>query len=338
MSADSSAAPTPAAAPPAAPPAKSRVRAAAIAVVAIVIVIVVVLAGLYYAKIGPFASSSSVALEEGGFTLGQVVTFTYNGTNTYLCTPGMSTMFPGNSTATAAAGTTMCEVGNAQQNAIFQVPEWVLVPAFAGLSVFGVSALGASSDGFPTMNGTTVLTDCGAGGTKAACVDHPTYLYSPLFVAVEQSIGKPGGYGGLPPGVLPTPAHDHVINTSTDYPNVQWGTIAVLVLDPNILPDRASGACTATVHSNLSNPIGNCLTSLAALDRAATTCSSSVVAYNTATANPIWKTLNGLAKGTVCDQVVVPGDLTIPQINANLNGNLYIPFKVTPGAPSSFPS
>lgn len=311
-----------------------------VAVVAVIIVIIVVAATVLYVYPGYLKPSSSppAVLEEGGFTLGQVVTFVYNGSNTYLCTPAMSVMFPGNSTAASAAGTTPCEVGNASQNAVSQVPEWVLVPAYAGLSIFGVPALGASSSGFPTMNGTTVLTDCGAGGSAAACVDHPSYLYSPLFTAVEATIGAASGYGGLPPGVLPTPAHDHVINTSATFPNVQWGTIAVLVLDPNILPDRATGACSATVHSNLSSPTGNCLTSLAALDRATSTCSSSVVGFNGATRNPIWKELNNLTGTTVCDQVVVPGDVSITQVNDDLNSNLYIPFLVKPGAPGAFPA
>jgi hypothetical protein len=331
---EQSGAPTPPPPPP--PPKRGKLLTV---VVAVVIVVGVVLAGLFALKVGPFAPSSSPKpLDEGGFTLGQVVTFTYNGTNTFLCTPGMSTMFPRNATAAAAKGTTPCEIGNASQNAVSQVPEWVLVPAYAGLSVFGVPALGSSSSGFPTMNGTTILADCGAGGSRAACLDHPTYLYSPFFTAVEQAIGQPGGYGGLPLGVLPTPAHDHVINTSATYPNVEWGTIAVLVLDPNILPDRQTGLCAQAVGSNLSNPIGNCLTSLAALNRAAGTCSSSVVAFNSAVANPIWKTLNALTTTTVCAQVIVPGDVTIVQIDNTLDSNLYIPFSVSPGAPPSFPT
>ena len=308
-------------------------------IAAIVVAVIVVAAGalvyVYYLKPG---SKPSALLQEGGFTMGQVVTFTYNGTNTFLCTPGMSVMFPGNATAAAAATTTACEVGNASQSAVFQVPEWVLVPAFAGLSVFGVAALGASTDGFPMVNGTAILTDCGAGGSHSACVDHPTYVYSPFFAAVELDIGSASGYGGLSLGVLPTPSHDHVINTSATYPNVQWGTIAVLVLDPNILPDRVSGQCSATVRSNLTSATGNCLTSLPAIERASRTCSSSVIAFNSAVRNPIWATLNVLTKSNVCAQVVVPGDATIPQIDNNLNSNLYIPFAVSPGAPSTFPS
>jgi hypothetical protein len=311
------------------------------AVIGVIVVIIVVLAVVLYVYPGYLKPSSSAnSLQEGGFTLGQVVTFTYNGTNTFLCTPGMAVMFPGNATASAAAAKTSCEVGNASQNAVpSQVPEWVLVPAYAGLSIFGVAALGASSSGFATVNGSPLLTQCGAGGSHAACVDHPAYLYSPLFTAVELSINQPNGYGGLPLGVLPTPSHDHLINTSATYPNVEWGTIAVLVLDPNILPNRATGTCTATVATNLTSPTGNCLNSLPALERATKTCSTSVVAFNSATSNPIWKTLNKLfAKTAVCQQVVVPGDITITQVDNNLNSNLYIPFAVSPGAPGTFPS
>jgi len=307
---------------------------------AIAIVIVVVLAGVltYYYVYHPSSSSggSSPVLEAGGFTMGQLVTFVYNGTNTFVCTPSIQSLYPANATAAAAAAKTGCEVGAANQSAVPQVPEWILVPAFLGLSIFGVSALGADSTGYPTTNGTTVLTECGGGGSAAGCEDHPTYLYSPFFTQVEDHQGLSMGYGGLPLGVLPTPAHDHLINTPTTYPNVYWGTITVLVLDPNILPDRSTGQCTAVVHSNLTNPTGNCLTSLTALNQAFTTCSSSVVAYNTVLNNPIWKTLISLGVSP-CAQVVVPGDITIPQVDNNLNGNLYIPFAVQPGLPSSFP-
>ncbi|MCI4319408.1 MAG: hypothetical protein L3J87_02100 [Thermoplasmata archaeon] len=324
MSGTSAAPSAPAAAPPAAPPKPKRTGM----ILAIVVVVLVVLAALgvyYYTR--P-KSSSAPPLQEGGFTAGGVVTFTYNGTNTWVCTPGLLTFF---SQATAAAAVTPCEAGAASQNAVpDQLPEWVLVPAFAGLSIFGVTALGASTDGFPTFNSGTVLTQCGAGGTTSACVDHPKLIYSPLFTAVEQHINLTAGYGGYPEGVLPTPSHDHLLNTTDNVPNVPWGTIVVLVFDPNIFPDRATGACTATVASNLSAPTAHCLTSFAALAAALSTYSTSVTSANAK--NPIWQTTQsgGL-------QVYVPGDVTIAQLN-NLDSNLYIPFAVTPGAPSSFPT
>lgn len=325
----------PAAPPPPAPP-KPRGRWW-IPLVAVAVVVIVVAPTLLYVYPGYLRKPSSSALTEGGFTMGQVVTFTYNGSNTYVCTPDLSVMFPGNASAAAAASATECEVGNASQNAVpGQVPEWVLVPGFAGLSVFGQTALGSTSDGFPTVNGSTLLTDCGGGASPSACVDHPTYLYSPFFVAVEVHLGL-GGVGGLDLGVLPTPAHDHLINTNPTYPNVPWGTIAAIVLDPNIFPDRATGTCTEIVPSNLTRPTANCLTTLTALDAATQTCSTSVTDFNAAVSNPIWATLNVLTGTTVCQQVVVPGDVTITEVNSDLDSNLYIPFSVSPGAPSSFP-
>ncbi len=297
-------------------------------VVAIVVVVIVVVAGLAYYFIALRPSGGGTGpLEAGGFTAGQVVTFVYNGTTTYLCTPSLLTFFP---SATQAAAVTNCEVGAANQSAVEQVPQWVLVPAFAGLSIFGVTGLGANDRGFPVYQNAAVLTDCGAGGTATGCVDHPSALYSPLFADVETHLNITNGYGGFPEGVLPTPAHDHLLNTSTTYPNVQWGTIVVLVLDPNIWPDRASGSCSAVVSSNLSQPTGHCLTSIASLAAALTTESSAVATGNSG--NPIWETL-----GSPAVQVVIPGDVSVAEIN-NLDGNLYIPFAVQPGAPSSFPT
>jgi hypothetical protein len=305
-------------------------------VIALVVVVVLIVAGgaaYYYVTMKKSPSSSNgvnESLEMGGFDNGQIVTFLYNGTNTELCTPSATSLFPSDPNASLAATHTACEVGAADQNAVPQVPQYILVPAFAGLSIFGVPALGASSHGFPEVNGSVLLTQCGAGGTSTACPAHPTYIYSPEFTAVEDHLGIAANAepGGLPPGTLPTPAHDHLIDTATTYPNVYWGITVVLVLDPNIYPAQMSPTCTASVPSNLSSATGNCLTSYAALQRAMTTCSSSAVAFNSAVKNPIWQTL-----GSGCDQVVVPGGSL-----GDLNANLYIPFSVSPGAPPMFPS
>jgi hypothetical protein len=308
------------------------------ALAAIVVVVLVVVGGLgyYYAVYQPAhpgASGSSVneSLEMGGFDDGQVVTFLYNGTTTSLCNPTMGVMFPHDVNATAATKYTDCEVGNASQTAVPESPQYILVPAFAGLSIFGVGALGANASGFPTLNGTTLLTDCGAGGTLTACPDHPTYLYSPLYTAVEDHLNLTMGYGGLSPGVLPVPAHDHLLNTPTQVSNIYWGTVVVLVLDPNIFPAQMSPTCSVVSASNLSSPTGNCLTSFAALQRAVTGCSSSTADYNGAAKNPIWQTLVSVGVPS-CAQVYVPGG-----INA-LNSNLYIPFSVSPGAPPMWPA
>ena len=320
--------------PPAAPaPAKSSsARTVGIAVAAIVVVVIVVVAGLYVAKIGPFApANSSGATSEvaGGFTEGQVVTFVYTGN--YQCTPSLTAYFPNESSITS---TTTCEAGAANQTAVSgQVPQWVLVPAFAGLSIFGVASLGANDRGFPQFQGGALPTDCGGGGSPTGCPDHPVAMYSPAFTTVEKFLNMSSGVGGYPEGVLPTPAHDHLLNTSTTFPNVPWGSIVVLVFDPNIWPDRVTGACTARVASSLSSATGNCLTTIAALDSALTTSTTAIATANGGSpGNPIWKAFGGPNA-----QVVIPGDLTIAQIN-HLNTNLYIPFSVQPGAPSSFPS
>jgi hypothetical protein len=286
------------------------------------VVILVGAAGIYVYYMTPKAAPKSIS-EAGGFAMGAPVTFVYNGTDTYLCTPSLLTFYPN---ATQAASSTPCEVGAAGQNAVLQYPEWALVPAFAGLSVFGIQSQGANARGFPQYSGSAVLTDCGAGGTPTACPDHPTLTYSPLFTSVETYLHITTGLGGYPEGVLPTPAHDHLLNTSSTFPNVQWGTIVVLVLDPNIWPDRATGTCTKVVASNLSVPTANCLTSLTALDAALLTHTTSVATSNSV--NPVWEAL-----GNPSTQVIVPGDLTISEIN-NLNGNIYVPFSVQPGAPA----
>lgn len=258
----------------------------------------------------------------GGFLNGQVVTFVY--TQNYTCKPGV-TSFGFNSTeASSAQAVTNCEVGGFKGDTTLPTL-YVMVPAFAGLSIFGVPKLGASAQGFPTFNNQTILTDCGAGGTQAACGDHPTYFYSPAFTTVEQYIGINNGVFGLPEGVLPTPAHSHLINQSD---TGAWNNVAVLVFDPNIFPNPVTGQCSQVVPSNQANPTANCLNTYSALQRALTTKDSAsdtancINYYNGHGANPIYEAL-----GQPATQVVVPGDMTVPSL-ANPNTNLVLFFSV----------
>lgn len=248
-----------------------------------------------------------------GFYNGAVVVFTYP--KNYNCTPGLLTYF---SNQTVAAKLTTCEVGAGNSTAEANAASlWVIVPAFAGLSIFGVPALGASSLGFPTFNNSTLVTDCGAGGTPAGCPDHPEFLYSPFFTAVEQHINITNGYGGLPEGVLPTPSHDHLINCC--FTTVPWYTIVVLDFDPNIFPNVVTGQCAQVAASNLTDPTANCLSSYSGLVNALTThINATAVNAN----NPIWQTLGGPTT-----QVVVPGAATAAQIS-NANSNLFEHFTV----------
>ncbi len=309
-------------------------------VVAVVLVVVVAgSVGVYYAYFRS-PSPTSPSNTAGAFANGQVVTFVYNGSNTYLCTPSVTTMFPKDPNSTGAAAVTSCEAGNASQTAVVgQLPQWYLVPAFAGLSDFGLTALNATPRGFATTNGSTIETDCGAGGTPTACPDHPQYLFSPLVAQAEADSGLGHGAQGLPVGVMPFPAHDMLENYTT-YPLVSWGTIFVFVFDPNILPDRTTGACVATAPSNLTSATGNCLTTWAHVYAAADTCSSAAQHYNSAVGNPLWKAFMSSDHLSPCAQAYVPAPGTFgPAGPASLlNSNVYVPYAVQPGAPSSFPT
>ncbi len=252
--------------------------------------------------------------ETAGFYNGSVVTFVYP--YQYKCLPSLTSYF---SNETSAAALTQCEVGagsaTAEQGA---AALWVIVPAFAGLSIFGVGKLGASPQGFPVYNNQTVVTQCGASGTASGCPDHPFLLYSPFFTAVEEHLGLRNGYGNLPEGVLPTPAHDHLIDCC--FQTVPWYTIVVLVFDPNIFPNAVTGQCTTSAPSNLTDSSGNCLSNYNGLLRALTTHDSGVATVNAN--NPVWQTL-----GDPTEQVVVPGAATVAQI-ANANSNLFEHFTV----------
>lgn len=251
----------------------------------------------------------------GGFLNGHVVTFVY--TQNYTCKPDLDDFSAfALSEQNSAKAFTSCGVGGFNGNPA--LPNlYVLVPAFAGLSVFGVPQLGASSQGFPTFSNQTILTNCGAGGTMAACGDHPTYLFSPAFTVVEKYLNITNGVFGLPEGVLPTPAHTHLINQSD---TGAWNNVAVLVFDPNIFPNPVTGQCTQWVASDQANPTANCLNTYAALQDALTTNSSAVQTANQN--NPIYNAI-----GMPSTQVVAPGDLTVPSL-ANPNTNLVLYFNV----------
>jgi len=268
------------------------------------------------------SSSEAVmqALTSGGFLNSATVSFGYS--QSYQCTPSL-TKFGFNSTeATAAAGPTGCEVGAGNSTAVANaLPVFVLVPAYAGLSIFGVAKLGASSQGYPVFNSQTVATQCGAGGTGAACPDHPTYLYSPDFTLVEQHLGIKTGIFNLPEGVLPTPSHDHVVGYNGTQ-SIPWYMVVVLVFDPNVMPNAITGQCTQVVKSDLSNPTGNCLNSISAISAAAGTKTAATANANSTQDDPIYDTFGGVAT-----QVLVPGVTAIAE-SSPANSNLFLYFNV----------
>ena len=257
-----------------------------------------------------------------GAVNGTVDTFVYTGN--FACAPAASTFFPNEGNASNVASG--CEIGAANSTDPVGNPDlWVIVPAFAGLSIFGVPQLGATPQGFPVYQNNTYLTMCGAGGSTSACPDHPTYMYSPAFTTVEQYLNITTGVFGLPEGVLPTPAHSHIVN-QTDTQG--WNIVAVLVFDPNIFPNPVTGQCSQVVPSNQPDPTANCLTSYAALQRALTTNDSASDNANcNYGVNPIYDAL-----GQPATQIFVPGDSTVQSIG-NANTNLQLFFSTQSGNP-----
>ncbi len=305
---------------------------------AVVAIIIIAAAGYYFfasstttsaptARTGTVIPSSLILTgsTSGGFYNSQVVTFGYN--QNYTCTPAFSKFFSNQTEVNKAAALTACGVGGGDASAVAKAaPVFILVPAYAGLSIFGVTALGATSQGYSAFNGNAIFTQCGAGGTTSACADHPTLVYSPLFTAVEQFLGIKSGYGGLPEGVLPVPAHSHVVNYAGGN-SIPWDVITVLVFDPNIMPDGATGKCAQVVASDLSNPTGNCLTSFSALSAALTTQTTATAKANSTQNDPIYNALGG-----VKTQIVIPG-VSVVSDNSPTNTNLFLYFNVQSKSP-----
>lgn len=273
------------------------------------------------------SSSESMAqlLQSGGFVNSQTQTFGYS--SNYQCVPSLTTFGFNATEAGNAAQTTACEVGAGNSSAVTNAfPVFVLVPAYAGLSIFGVGKLGASAQGYPVFDNQTIATQCGAGGTGAACPDHPTYLYSPDFTLVEQHLGIQSGIFGLPEGVLPTPSHDHLVGVNGTQ-SIPWYMVTVLVFDPNVMPNAVTGQCTQVVQSDLADPTGNCLNSLAALQAALTTKTTATANANATQDDPIFDTFGG-----VQTQVLIPGVTDIAETSP-ANSNLFLFFNVVDSDP-----
>ncbi len=309
-------------------------------IIAIAVVAIIVIAGVAYYFYNTSVTTSSTSTTSSvlfptskiltgatsaGFFNSQIVTFAY--TQSFTCAPALAKFAQNQTEATRAVAVTACEVGGGDATAVpNSAPVFILVPAFAGLSIFGVTALGSTSQGYPTFKGSAVFTQCGAGGSTSACFDHPTYIYSPYFTAVEQHIGLKSGYGGLPEGVLPVPSHDHIVNYAGGN-SIPWDVITVLVFDPNIMPDGASGQCQKWVNSDLANPTANCLTSFSALANALVTTTTATANANSTQSNPIYSTLGG-----VKTQVLIPG-VSLVSDNSPANTNLFLYFSVQNKSP-----
>src|SRR5579884_3043006 len=96
-------------------------------------------------------TSTVTPLKSAGFLNASLVTFGYS--SNYACTPPMNSFGFNSTETTNAAKFTGCEVGAGNSSAVSGAfPVFVLVPAYAGLSIFGVTSLGASPQGYPVFN------------------------------------------------------------------------------------------------------------------------------------------------------------------------------------------
>ncbi len=162
-------------------------------------------------------------------------------------------------------------------------------------------------------------------GSTHKCPDHPPLFYSPVIVMVENFLGIKNGTMGMPEGVMPFPAHTHIVDTDAGQQDIPWNAIAVFVFDPNIFPNAVTGRCAKVVDSSLTNATSNCLTSTTALQAAMGTMTSAV--SNANANNPIW-----LALGQPANQVVIAGAMS-PSQYRNANSNVNVPFAVTDSNP-----
>jgi hypothetical protein len=219
------------------------------------------------------------------FQNGTIVTLVTYSNST--CLPSLSVLYPGSSQAANASKVTNCEVGT-PVNETVALPRWNLLPAFAGPSIYGLVSWGATPSGYPTFNGNVIVTQCGASNTPSSCsVTKASYFYSPKQAALEQSLGIYNGINGWPEGVLPNPANDKVLplnKTSMETPSY---LVRIAVYDPNIFPNATTGKCTQVAASSLSNPTGNCLTSLSAIRAALVTTDNAIAVINSN--NLLWQ-------------------------------------------------
>jgi hypothetical protein len=303
-------------------PARPRRRRALVVAASVVIAAAVVAAAVWTFAVYLRPHAGPIRNVAAGFASGRVLTLHYSGN--YSCAPTLLTLYPA---ALEAAGHTSCEIGRAEPGVVPPAaPVWMLVPAFAGLSVFGLQALGASPRGMPMFGGLPWLADCGGGGAPSACANHPTAMYAPAYLAVERALGFVAGPEGLPLGVLPTPAFDALVNASAAHPAVSWSTVVVWVFDPNIFPNRTDGSCRVVVPSSLPSPTAHCLTSVASVVGALGTMDTAVAAANSA--NALWRAWGA----PPFEAVLLSGSLYTP------NSNLYVSFSTSTGAPAHQPT
>lgn len=248
--------------------------------------LLLIVLGLISLSVLQASSTFPTETSSGAFLNGRIVTLQY--TANYICSPSVSSIYPGSSNISIISSFTNCTV-RTPGNLYSTFPVWEIYPAYAGLSTFGINSSTSSVDQeYPIYNGAAIHTDCGSEGTPAACNYVPRYIYGSNTFKTEREFNIYNGLnnGTVPEGIFPFQSYDYILLDNYSGIATPWYVVLVRVFDPNIFPNATTGKCTQVAPSNLSNPTGNCLTSFAALQKAYVTKNSYIPTINAN--NIIW--------------------------------------------------
>jgi hypothetical protein len=266
--------------------------------------------------------SAAAAIQIRAFQNGKLVNLVYF--DNFTCIPAPAAVYMNSSESINAASVTACEFGSAVGvNTTGGIPRWDLIPAFAGLSVYGYSAYGSTLLGYPVYNGNAVLTECSANRISNACIHRPAYVYSPIISAIEHGLNISDGINGLPEGVLPNAARDILASPKKNSTVSRSYDVRVWVLDPNIFPNPSTGKCQQVAPSSLADPTAHCLTSVVALQAAISTNDTAVPTINAN--NIFWKVANRPdTQAVILVTALLPGNSTNPQFVVQQSDDINI--------------
>lgn len=266
--------------------------------------------------------NASNGVQITAFQNGNTVSLVYF--DNFTCIPAPTAVYMNSSESVNATAVTACEFGSSTGvNMTGSIPRWGLIPAFAGLSVYGYAAYGSAPLGYPTYNGQTIFTECAAGMTSKACIRRPTYIYSPITSAIEQGVNISNGINGLPEGVLPNAARDLLVSPKKNGTVSRSYEVRVWVFDPNIFPDPATGKCMQVAPSSLADPTAHCLTSVTALQAAISTNDTAISAINAN--NILWKVAGRPdTQVVILAAVLLPGNSTNPQFGVQQSEDINL--------------
>jgi hypothetical protein len=266
--------------------------------------------------------STAVSIQIRALQNGNVVNLVYF--DNFTCIPAPAAVYMNSSESINAASITACEFGSAAGvNTTGGIPRWDLIPAFAGLSIYGYPAYGSTLLGYPSYNGNTVLTECTASGKSNLCIRRPAYIYSPIISTIERSSNISNGINGLPEGVLPNAARDILASPKKNSAVSRSYDVRVWVLDPNIFPNPSTGKCVQVAPSSLANSTAHCLTSITALEAAISTNDTAVPTINAN--NVFWKVANmPETQAVILVVALLPSNSTSPRFVVQQSNDINV--------------